>query len=142
MKKVSNWNSYFIALADTTSLRSKDPTTQVGCVVVDKNNHAIGLGFNGFPQGMVETEELWQRPTKYNYVIHAEANSLLNCSDLSKAYKIYCSLYPCPNCAKLIAGAGIKKVYYKDHELNGKSYLDPVSQDIFSRCGVEVVQVK
>lgn len=142
MRNVPSWQEYFMKIATDIAARSKDPSTSVGALVTTKNNILIGSGFNGFASGMEETEELWQRPIKYNYVIHAEANSLINCSRLNKARIMYCTLYPCKDCAKLIAGTKIKTIYYKDHEINGKSYLDPISQDIFKRCNIEVIQLK
>ena len=141
-KDIPSWSKYFMNMAETASTRSKDPFTKVGAYIVDKNNRTISSGFNGMVEGMLEDDFLWQRPTKYDFVLHAELNAILNCSKSPKGGKIFITLFPCKNCAKAIAGAGIKKVYYKDHELNSKSYLDPISVDIFKRCGIEVLQVK
>jgi dCMP deaminase len=142
MRQVPSWPKYFMDMAIVVGSRSKDPTTNVGCLVTDKDNHIIGTGYNGFAAGMLETPELWERPTKYDYVLHAEENCLLNCLDISKAGVLFCTLYPCKHCAKLIAGTKIERVYYKDHQIGDKNYLDPISQDIFSRCEIQVTQVK
>jgi hypothetical protein len=47
-KQIPSWNEYFIEIAKVTAKRSKDPSTQTGCVIVDKNNRPISFGYNGF----------------------------------------------------------------------------------------------
>ena len=137
MREVPNWSQYFMEIAKAVSVRSKDPMTQVGAVIVNKDNHIIGTGYNGFAPGYVETTELWARPTKYDHVIHAEANALLNCTCPATKGKVYVTLYPCKECAKLLAGAKINKVYYLDDK-----YKSEISEDIFRRCGIETIQLK
>ena len=46
-----SWDEYFMGIALISSFRSKDPNTQVGACIVDKNNKIIGIGYNGFPIG-------------------------------------------------------------------------------------------
>lgn len=142
MREVPNWSVYWMNMATQAATRSKDPSTQVGAQVVSKDNRPMGCGYNGMPESYVEDDKLWERPTKYDHVIHAEVNAILNCDKTPVGGKIYVTLFPCRQCAKIIAAARIKKVYYKDHTLDGKDYLDPVSLDIFKRAGIEVTQVK
>lgn len=114
MRKVPDWCTYNMSIAEVVASRSKDPRTQVGCYVVDKNNKPLALGYNGFPSGVEETEELWTPENKHDYVIHAELNALLNAGcDLTGA-TMYVTVSPCYNCAKSVIAAGIKKVYYKE----------------------------
>lgn len=141
MREVPNWSQYFMEIAKTVSIRSKDPNTQVGCIIINNDKHIIGTGFNGFAPEMLETKELWERPTKYDYVVHAEANALINRTGSCKGGSLFSTLYPCKDCAKLIAGSRIKKVYYKEHEVNSRNYFDPISADIFTRCGIEVIKL-
>ncbi len=117
-KQNLTWDEYFMGLAIFTSFRSKDPSSKVGAVIVDANNHIIGTGYNGFVAGIDETKLSWSREgdfmnTKYPYVVHAEANAILNAtkSDLTGC-RIYITLSSCNECAKLIAQKGIKEVYY------------------------------
>lgn len=142
MRKVPNWSTYWMDMAACAAKRSKDPNTQVGAQVVSKTNRPLGCGYNGMPEGMLEDDALWERPTKYDYVCHAELNAILNCERTPVGGKLYVTLYPCRNCAKVIAAARIKKVFYRDSSLDGKDYLDPISADIFKRCGIEVAQVR
>jgi len=111
-----SWDSAFISMAAIISFRSKDPSTQNGAIIVDKLNRIVSVGYNGFPRtiGTNDSEFPWTRPDKYNYVVHAEINAILNAKrDLSNC-SIYLyserGYYPCPQCAALIVNSGIKNV--------------------------------
>ena len=55
MKRVDgviSWDDYFMGVAHLSSFRSKDPSTQVGAVIVDENKKIVGIGYNGFPIGV------------------------------------------------------------------------------------------
>lgn len=136
MDKVPNWNEYFMQIAKVVSIRSKDPMTKVGSVIVDNNKHIIGTGYNGFPPGYPETPEMWQRPTKYSIVVHSEVCAIINCTKSCKGATLYTSLFPCDNCAKIIAGAGIKEVYYLDDK-----YKNDLTLDIFSKCQIPITKL-
>jgi dCMP deaminase len=113
-----SWDEYFMGLAMLSSMRSKDPSTQVGACIVNKEKKIVGIGYNGFPIGCEDDEFPWEREgewgeTKYPYVCHAELNAILNSnsSDL-KGSSIYVGLFPCNECAKAIIQSGIKEVVY------------------------------
>ncbi len=109
MKDRLTWDEYFIGLAEFISIRSHDLETQVGCVIVDDNNHVIGLGYNGFCSGVDDSELPKTRPDKYPFIVHAEQNALANMSLKSSAKKrAYITAYPCSICAKLLWQNGIK----------------------------------
>ncbi len=114
-----SWEEYFMAVAQLSALRSKDPNTQVGACVVNNRRHIIGIGYNGFPVGCSDDELPWAREgdyleTKYPYVCHAEMNAITNSSNKSEldGASLYVSLFPCNECAKLIVQVGIKEVVY------------------------------
>jgi dCMP deaminase len=113
-----SWDDYFMAVALLSAQRSKDPSTQVGACIVSAQNKIVGIGYNGFPIGCSDDELPWEREgapldTKYPYVCHAEMNAIVNSTkaDLSGS-RIYVSLFPCNECAKLIIQVGIKTVVY------------------------------
>ena len=119
-EKVSilDWNEYFMSLAHLSAKRSKDPNTQVGACVVNKDKKVVGLGYNGMPYGCNDNEYPWGREgsyseTKYPYVVHAELNAILNSESSLKNCSIYVSLFPCNECSKAIIQSGIRKVYYE-----------------------------
>lgn len=132
MRKVPNWSEWFMNIAHAVKERSKDPNTQVGAVVV-KDQKVVGTGYNGMPPKMNEDERLWSKPTKYDYVVHAEMNAILNAVDNVKGAKMYITMAPCKDCAKLIAAAGIAEVIYDDDK-----YLNDVTVDMFKKCGISL----
>lgn len=109
-----NWSTYFMRIAETVSIKSKDPNTRVGAVLVDRDMRIVSTGFNGFPPGVTESADLWQRPTKYSKVVHAEANAILYGRRDFRGCYLYTTLQPCCECLKLIAGAGIAIVFFKN----------------------------
>lgn len=141
-----SWDEYFSNLAVLTSLRSKD-TTKVGAVVVSSENKVLSLGYNGYVKGVDESlfpknrEAENLSDTKYPYIIHAEANCILNLSTLNNlnGSTIYCTLFPCCDCAKLLANAGISKVIYiSDKYHNEQQYI--ASRKIFDASNIKYLQ--
>lgn len=142
-----SWDEYFMGIAVFTSLRSKDPSSKVGAVIVNKENHILGTGYNGFVAGIKEEQFSWEREgewlqTKYPYVVHAEANAILNstASDLS-ACRIYTTLFPCNECAKKIAQKKMKEVIYLSDKYKGEDF-HTASELIFKSSGIKTRQFK
>ena len=114
-----SWDEYFMGVAVLSSMRSKDPNTQVGACIVSSDKKIIGVGYNGFPSGCSDDDLPWEREgewldTKYPFVCHAELNAILNCNNASllKGATLYVALFPCNECAKAVIQAGIKKIVY------------------------------
>ena len=128
-KQYISWDEYFMGVSILSSLRSKDPNTKVGACIVNKNKRIVGIGYNGFPVGCSDDEFPWGRDgeflkTKYPFVVHAEANAILNSTtDLSGA-TIYVSLFPCHECSKLIIQSGIKEIVYLSDKYSGTESLN------------------
>ena len=80
----------------------------------------------------------WEGIKTYDEVIHSEANSI---SRLAKSTEsgidsvLFCTHSPCLQCSKIIYGAGIKTVYYKQEYrmTDGIKFLE--------KCGIEVIKV-
>ena len=144
MKKYDNisWDEYFMGMAVLSALRSKDPNTKVGAVIVSPDNKVISIGYNGMPRQIDEEKLSWNRgeglDSKYLYVCHAEFNAILNTQmgGTLKGATLYVTLFPCNECAKAVIQTGIKEIVY----LNDK-YAD---QTIFiaSRKMLELAGVK
>ena len=150
-----SWDEYFMAIAKLSSMRSKDPSTQVGACIVGLDNRILSIGYNGAPNGFSDDNFPWQRTgdmlnTKYAYVCHAEMNAILNYRGTRKELensKIYVDLFPCNECAKLIIQAGIKEVIFLSDKFKDKDgnlcETDQVkaSKRMFDECGVGYKQV-
>lgn len=115
---MNKWAKRFMELAEHVAEWSKDPSTKVGCVIVDQQNRVVSLGFNGFPRGIKDLPARYQnKETKYLFVAHAERNALDNAPLSVEGCTLYSPLLPCNECAKSIIQKGIKKVVsYKPTE--------------------------
>ena len=137
-----SWDEYFMGIAVLSSMRSKDPSTQVGACIVDRENKIISMGYNGMPRCCDDDEYPWDRDgealdSKYVYVCHAELNAILNCHGGSvKDAVCYTTLFPCNECAKAIIQSGINEVVY----LSDKYSQTPstiASKRMFDSAGVK-----
>ena len=142
-----SWDEYFMGVALLASQRSKDPSTQVGACIVDNGKRILSTGYNGFPQGCSDDEFPWNRDeslgeTKYQYVVHAELNAILNASGKSLAGStLYVGLFPCHECAKAIIQSGIKDIIY----LSDKYHDTPsmaASRRMLDAAGVKYSHIK
>lgn len=124
-KKQLEWDKYFLKIAGTVAEKSKDPSSKMGCVIVDKNKRVVSLGYNGLPQGANESKmTLSERPMKYYFAIHSEMNALLFAHQDLTGCTIYNRVATCENCLKYCLQAGIKRFVYE--ELRVHSYTsDP-----------------
>ncbi|MDY0338915.1 MAG: dCMP deaminase family protein [Acholeplasmataceae bacterium] len=116
-----SWDQYFMGVAKLSAMRSKDPKTQVGACIINQGKRIVGIGYNGLPAGCDDHEFPWGSEgefvdTKYPYVVHAEANAILNATQNLKDAKIYVTLFPCNECAKLIIQSGIKEIIYESNK--------------------------
>ena len=142
---VLTWEEYFMGLAHLSGLRSKDPNTQVGAVIVDENNRVVSIGYNGFPSGVSDDEFPWGREggvldTKYAFVVHAELNAILNSQRSVRGCTIYVSLFPCNECAKAIIQSGIRRIVYESDKYDGVD-TNIASKRMLRAAGVELFRI-
>jgi dCMP deaminase len=144
---VLSWDEYFMLQAMMASFKSKDPATKVGCVFVDENNHQITMGYNGFVAGIDEDKLPWGKDKtqplehqKYGYVVHSEANAILHAPRSLAGSRCYVTLFPCNECAKLLASSRVKEVIYlSDKHIGTES--NTISKKIFSLAGITYRQL-
>jgi dCMP deaminase len=142
------WKNYFLSIAEQVKVKSKDKNTQIGAVIVGNDNEILSTGYNSFPRGLDDTkEERQERPEKYYFMVHAEANAIVNAAkngisiNNSKIY-LTCGI-PCAECVKLIINSGIKQIFCKktDDDVKGELWIKSKqkSLDMISECGIEVI---
>lgn len=108
---MADWDQRFLELAKHVSNWSKDPSTKVGCVIVDERKTVLSLGYNGFPRGVEDTPtRLKTRETKLNMVQHAEANAILNYNGNLHGTTAYVTHKPCSSCCGALIQAGITEI--------------------------------
>ena len=137
-----SWDEYFMGIAVLSAKRSKDPSTQVGACIVNKDKRIISVGYNGMPRCCSDDEFPWDKnenplDSKYLYVCHAELNAILNCDRGNVRDCIcYTTLFPCNECAKAIIQSGISEVVYmEDKYADSDSVI--ASKKMFDTAGVK-----
>lgn len=139
---------YFKLAEYQATLFSKDPVTKVGALFLAPESYQIlTLGFNGFPRKIDETNpQRWERPQKYMYVSHAEANCIANAcrhgTPLENSIAVV-TLFPCTNCAKLMIQAGISTLVTKepnmDHPRWGEEFR--YSKEMLDEANVHIMYI-
>lgn len=150
-KEYLTWEEYFMGIAILSSMRSKDPSNQVGACIVNEDNHKIlSIGYNGLTRGMDDDLFDWNstgektgnlKNIKDYYIVHAERNAVLNyCGDVKEleGATLYVIWFPCTECTKEIIQAGIKKIVYL--RMYSKKELVEISKIMLERAGVEVIE--
>lgn len=139
------WVDAFMNTAERFAQLSSAKRLQVGAVVV-KDNRIISIGYNGMPAGwtndceeVIEVHEDGGVVTKTkDEVIHAEANAILKLArdgESGNDASLFCTHAPCVQCAKMIYGAGISKMYYRN------TYRDTSGIDFLIKCNIEVEEI-
>lgn len=139
-----NWDQYFLMIAEVVKLRSKDPNTQIGAVIVDSDNQIVATGYNDFPRAALNKAERFERPTKYDYMVHAEANAIFAAARRGVSLK-GCKLYlvgphfSCLDCARAIIQSGISEVHLPPPDYSNPTFKFRESEQLLTECGVKVV---
>jgi len=111
------WDTRYLNLAHEVSQWSKDPSRQIGAVVVGDSGQILSIGYNGFPRGIDDDERLHDRETKYSLVVHAEMNAIYNATlngiSLRDSTLYVWGLPVCSDCARGVIQVGITRVVMK-----------------------------
>jgi len=142
------WLDAFMDTAERFAQLSSSRRLKVGAVVV-KDNRITSIGYNGTPAGWDNNCEdeigyvlddsgniIETRLKTKDEVIHAEANAIVKLArdgESGSGSAMFCTHAPCVQCAKLIYGAGISKLFYRD------AYRDNNGLDFLAATGVEVI---
>jgi dCMP deaminase len=141
-----NWDEYFINIAEQVKLKSKDKRTQIGVVVVGKDNEIVSTGYNSFPRGIDDNiSDRQERPEKYFWFEHAERNAIYNAarigvSTLGTTMYMTCGM-SCSDCARAIINSGVSKIVLrKGKGAKGNKWNESAerSMKMFEEAGVIV----
>ncbi len=142
-----SWDQYFMLQAILAGFKSKDPSTKVGSIIVDNDNRQVSMGYNGFIAGIDEGRLTWNKDKndpfedqKYGYVVHSEANAILVSSRSLKGCRMYVTLFPCNECAKLIASKKLSEVIFLTYKESHKE-SNNVAKKIFDLCNIKYRQL-
>lgn len=100
-------------ICDVVAMRSKDPSTQHGAVLVDEHMRIVSTGYNGGCRKIDDSLVDWSRPAKYQFVIHAEENALWTAERKNlEGCTLYVTGPPCSRCMLRVAHSGVSCVVY------------------------------
>jgi len=141
-----SWDDFFMSMAYLTSMKSKDPRTKVGAVIVSKDNTILSLGYNGLPRNIEYHTPRITKPLKQHYVEHAERNAIYNSirnhSTISNSI-MYITSIPCPACTRAIIQTGITKVVIDSQPHRTLSSLIElqykISQEMLQENNIEII---
>lgn len=111
-KSASSWDDYLMGFAQHAATKSKD-STKVGAVLVGPEGEIRLTAYNGPPKGVEDRPERFERPAKYLFASHAEANLVAFAARegiRTKGCAVYVTHYPCSSCARTLIQAGITRV--------------------------------
>ena len=120
-RKRPNKRIWLMTLAQVIALRSTCIRRPVGCVITDSNGLILATGYNGVAVGKPHCNE--GHPCIGAFAksgvdihmcnaVHAEQNALVQCSDIGRAYAIFCTTMPCSECTKLLLNTSIHEIWY------------------------------
>jgi dCMP deaminase len=134
-----SWDEYFMATAMLIASRSACGRLHVGCVLVSGAEHPhriVAAGYNGFLPGAAH--ESLVRDGHEQGTVHAEQNAIADAARRGVSVAgatAYISHYPCSNCAKILAAAGIREVkYHFDYD------NDPLVAGLLADAGIRVAR--
>lgn len=108
---MTKWDKRFLDLAHHVATWSRDPSTQVGCIITNRLRQVVSTGFNGLPRGVDDDPARYaDRPTKYLMTVHAELNAILQAGGDVRGGTAYVTHPPCSQCAAVLIQAGIVRI--------------------------------
>jgi dCMP deaminase len=139
MTRIS-WEEYFMNIAKQVASRSTCDRKHVGAAIV-RDRTILSTGYNGSIRGMPHCDEAGHLMENDHCVatIHAEANAVLQAAKngvMINNSEIYITASPCWTCFKMLANAGIKKIYY------GEFYRDERIFDVAKKLDIELTHIK
>lgn len=140
------WHRRFLELSEVIAGWSKDPSRGVGAVIVSPAKQVVATGFNGLPRGIEDRPDRLERPAKYELVVHAELNAIIQCARNGVSplgCGLYSSFFPCVGCAIAIVQAGIAAVVTYRPSRGDEHWLDSIekSRTVLAEAGVEFLEL-
>ena len=135
----TNWENYFMNIAKEVATRSTCDRKHVGALIV-RDKTILSTGYNGSIRGMPHCDDVGHLMEDEHCVatIHAETNAILQAAKngvMINGSEIFITASPCWNCFKMIANAGIRKIFY------GEFYRDERIFDIAKKIGIELIHI-
>ena len=109
-----DWTEYYMGFAEHAAKKSKD-STKVGAVLVGPDGEIRLTGYNGPPRGVDDVPARRERPQKYLFASHAEANLIAFAARegiRTKDCTVYVTHMCCSACTRTLIQAGVRAVVF------------------------------
>lgn len=138
-RKRISWEQYFMNIAQETSTRATCDRKHIGAVIT-RDKTILSTGYNGSIRGLPHCDEAGHEMENGHCIrtIHAEANAIVQAARNGvniDGGEIFVTASPCYNCFKMIANAGIRKIYF------GEFYRDERIKKHADELGIELVHL-
>lgn len=136
-----SWDEYFMATAVLIASRSDCERLHVGCVIVTgggRKNRLVAAGYNGYLPGAPHASRV--RDGHEQATVHAEQNAVADAARRGSSVEgcvAYVTHYPCVNCAKILAAAGIAELKYRLDYAN-----DPLVAPLLADAGIGILKLE
>lgn len=124
---------------------SKDPNRRLGAILIHSDDRQSSLGYNGLATGIPDSEKNWERPLKYELVIHAEMNALDNRSFPTIGGSLFCLLKPCHTCLNRLINNKVQRIVWLNTDVDFKNNNEEIWNMLafqFSDKGGQLIEYK
>ncbi len=145
-----SWDKYFLEILNATRKRATCDRGKSAAIIV-KHNHILATGYVGSPSGIEHCDDIGHEYIE-NYekdvlsdqiilkkhcirTVHAEQNAICQAAKFGIAIsgaKIYCTMFPCYTCAKLLINVGIAEIIAENDYQSSER-----SKQVFNKIGIK-----
>lgn len=135
----ADWDTYFMNIARQVATRSTCGRKHVGAVIV-RDKRILSTGYNGSIRGLSHCDEVGHMMVNGHCerTVHAEANAIVQAAANGVAIEgaeVYITASPCWNCFKLLANAGIRRIFF------GEFYRDQRIYEYAKEANIDLVDL-
>ena len=135
----------FMEMAFVIAKGSTCPRRQIGCILVNGLGQIVSTGYNGVPRRVPHCKEQGSTCQGHNFdtgqrteachAVHAEANALLQCSDVEQILACYVTTEPCIECVKMLMNTSCHTIYYRDE-------FSSSARELWESQGREMIKIE
>lgn len=133
-----SWLEYYMGAAAHAATKSKD-STKVGAALIGPDDEVCLTAYNGPPKGVEDRPERFERPAKYLYASHAEANLIAFAARRgiqTDGCAVVVTHMPCAACTRTLIQAGIKRIHYGNGTFQNMDEQLPATEAMCREAGV------
>jgi dCMP deaminase len=141
---MTDWTTYHLGFARHAATKSKD-STQVGAALVGSDGRSVLLtAYNGPPSGVEDSAERRERPAKYLFAAHAEANLISKAAHYgirTAGCHVYATHAPCAACARTLIQAGIVRIVCGDGTTSMPAEEFAAAETMMREARVDLIRI-